>query len=227
MNNQEKMNWVRDFIGDHTDIVQICIEFMEAHPNLQAVLPDILTSYLRMVECFDSGNALFICGNGGSFADAMHISGEMLKSFTRKRPLKKVDKERFENIPNGSELAEALEYGLPVHVLGLNHSLFSALENDNSTRYIGFAQELFVKGKEGDLFLGISTSGNAMNVRYAAITAKTMGMTTVSLTGETGGELSKMSDICIRVPSKETAAVQEMHQPVYHMLCRILEAHYF
>ncbi|MEE4312404.1 MAG: hypothetical protein V2J62_11115, partial [candidate division KSB1 bacterium] len=127
MKKQEKMNWVRDFIGDHPDIVQICIEFMDAHPDLQAALPDILTAYLRLVECFDNGKALFICGNGGSFADAMHISGEMLKSFSRKRPLKKADKERFANMPNGVELAEALEYGLPVHVLGLNHSLFSAL----------------------------------------------------------------------------------------------------
>ena len=226
--NQQKIQQVvHEFIGHHPDIVQILINLIDKFPELSATIPDILKIYLKIIKCFDSHHKLFLCGNGGSFADAMHISGEMLKSFERKRKLSAKDRQAFTNLPYGKELVEGLEYGFPVIVLGLNHSLFSALENDNPMRYIGFAQELYALGQKGDILIGISTSGNAKNVLYAVSTAKAKNLTTIGLTGEKGGQLANLVDISIKVPHKSTNKIQELHLPVYHTICAIVEAHYF
>ncbi len=218
---------VKQFLEQHPDVVEIIIDFMERMPLLKPIVGNLIKSYMLIVNCFDSGGKLFICGNGGSFADSLHISGEMLKSFQRNRRLKEQDREKFLNSPEGKVLADALEYGLPVIVLGLNHSLKTAIENDISVPNIGFAQELFVLGEEKDVLLGISTSGNAQNVIYAMTTAKAIGMTTIGLTGELGGKLAHMVDIPIQVPASSTHRIQELHLHVYHTLCAIVEAHYF
>ena len=218
---------INDFIGNRPHVVHVLIELINTYPALQPTVPDIFKTYLKLVQCFDNGNMLFLCGNGGSFADCLHISGELMKSFIKKRPLSDHDKAPFTELPHGREIADALEYGFPVLVLGLNHSLFSALENDNPTRYIGFAQELFNLGKKGDLLLGISTSGNAQNVIYAATTARARGLVTIGLTGQNGGQLAKITDVAIRVPQSATNKAQELHLPVYHSICAMIEAHYF
>ena len=226
-NKQKIKQAVFDFIGHHPDIVQIIIDLIDRQPELGVVVPDILKAYLKLIKCFDQGHTLFICGNGGSFADSLHISSELLKSFKRKRALSEKDKKTFEHLPYGKEIGSALEYGFPVIVLGLNHSFSSALENDNPTPYIGFAQELYTLAKKDDLFMGISTGGNAQNVLYAVTVAKANGLTTIGLTGENSGELTKSVDIAIKVPGKTTAKIQELHLPVYHTICAIVEAHYF
>jgi D-sedoheptulose 7-phosphate isomerase len=170
---------------------------------------------------------LFLCGNGGSFADCLHISGEMLKSYERKRGLSPAERALFTDLPHGGLLADALERGFPVIVLGLNHSLRSAVENDIPVPNIGFAQELYALGRKDDVLLGISTSGNAKNIAYAVTTAKAIGMKTIGLTGQVGGHLAQHVDIAIRVPKTMTNRIQEQHQLVYHALCSIIEAHYF
>jgi len=231
MNNETYKNEVpgeiREFLSEQPEIVEILVEFINNYPALNALVPEIIKIYLRLIQCFDSGNKLFVCGNGGSFADSMHIGGEMLKSFVRKRNLSEDDKTLFTQFPLGEELSVALEYGFPVIVPGLNHSLFTALENDNPTRYIGYAQEIFALGKAGDVLIGISTSGRAKNVLYATVVAKVRGMTTIGLTGIHGGDLASMVDIAIRVPERHTNKIQELHLPVYHTICAIVEAHYF
>ncbi len=218
---------VNEFIHDHPDIIQIIIDFIDLNPKLGVVVPDMLRCYLRLVQCFDSGHSLFICGNGGSFADSMHMTAELVKSFVRKRPLTEIQKLRFDALPHGEEIRHALEGGFRVMTLGLNHSLFTALDNDSPTRYIQFSQELYALAKEEDVLLGISTSGNAKNVIYAMVTAKAMGMTSIGLTGQSGGELVKLADIAIRVPEDKTNKIQELHLPVYHTICKIIEAHFF
>ncbi|UCE04695.1 MAG: SIS domain-containing protein [bacterium] len=218
---------VTQFLKQHPDIVQIIIDLMDRRPELKPVIVDLVRSYITIVDCFDNNGKLFLCGNGGSFADSLHISGEMLKSFQRKRNLNDKDRNKFKNLSEGQILADALEYGFPVIVLGLNHSLKSAVENDIPVPYIGFAQELFALGRKGDVLLGISTSGNAKNVAYALTTAKAIGMKTIGLTGQIGGKLANMVDIGIRVPAKSTNLIQEFHQLVYHALCAMIEAHYF
>jgi D-sedoheptulose 7-phosphate isomerase len=218
---------VRLFIKKHPDIVQIAIDFVEQYPDLKSAANPLIRSYMMMVDCFDNGGTLYLCGNGGSFADCLHISGEMLKSYERQRGLNLDDKKKFNQVPFGDQLSRALEYGLPVIVLGLNHSLKSAVENDIYLPNIGYAQELFALGRENDVLLGISTSGMAMNVAYAVSVAKVKRMRTIGLTGAEGGQLTPMVDVAIKAPGNATNRVQENHQIIYHTLCSLVEAHYF
>lgn len=225
--NENLPQGVTQFLEHHPDIVQIIIDLIDRNPELKAILTDLIRCYVAITGCFDNGGKLFLCGNGGSFADCLHISGEMLKSFRRNRNLTAEDRSKFQNLPDGQILADALEYGFPLIVLGLNHSLKSAIENDIPVPYIGYAQELFSLGSKGDVLFGISTSGNAKNVVYAMTTAKAMGIKTIGLTGQVGGMLAQMVDISIRVPASTTDLIQELHQLVYHTLCAIIEARYF
>lgn len=218
---------IKQFLKDHPDIIAIIIQFMDRNSELKSIIDHIIQSYMLIVKCFDDGGKLFVCGNGGSFADSLHISGEMMKSFQRNRKLSVKDREKFIALPEGKILADSLEYGLPVLVLGLNHSLQSAIENDIPVPAIGFAQELFALGSKNDVLLGISTSGNAKNVIHAVTTARAIGMKTIVLTGQMGGKLAGIADIAIAVPGTTTHRIQEFHLHVYHTLCAIVEAHYF
>jgi len=218
---------VVQFIQQHPDVVQIAINFIEKNPQLKKIANHLIRAYMMIVNCFDGGGTLFLCGNGGSFADALHISGEMLKSYERKRELTAADKQKFQAIAFGDQLSRALEYGFRVSVLRLNHSLQSAVENDIYLPGIGYAQELFALGKKDDVLLGISTSGMAANVAYAVSVAKVKGMRTIGLTGQKGGQLASMVDIAIKAPGTATNRIQEQHQLIYHTLCSLVEAHYF
>ena len=117
--------------------------------------------------------------------------------------------------------------GLRSIVLGNNPALASAVENDFGKPYLGYAQELYALGRAGDVFLGISTSGNAKNILYTVQTARLLNMTTIALTGESGGLLSAQADIVIHAPAKETPVVQTWHLHIYHCLCEMLEAQIF
>ncbi len=199
-------------------------EFVRNNLELNVVTEDLLRSFRIIDFCFKAGRTLFICGNGGSLADAFHMSAELMKSFEIKRPIPCYRRKLFENLPYGELVGSSLEEGLRVIVLGSNHSLSSAVENDNPTRNMAFAQELYSLARQGDVLMGISTSGNAQNVIYAAITAKALGLTVIALTGKDGGTLAEISDVAIKVPVSGTSRVQEMHSAVYHTLCRMLEA---
>lgn len=211
----------------HPDVAEALWKLHQTHPILDSCMKEIVQTLQMLVECFKKGHRLYLCGNGGSFADAMHIAGELLKSFERKRPLSTEDRRDFAELHFEDGLATALEYGFPTVTLGLNHSLTTALENDNSIRYLIFAQELFVLGQPQDVLLAISTSGNARNVTYAVVTAQAKGMITIGLTGEDGGLLAQMADVAIKVPAKITSSIQELHLPVYHTICRMLEAYFY
>lgn len=205
-------------------VKNIVEEFVKAHRDLSIVIEDLVKSFRVIDMRLKLGGTLFLCGNGGSFADAFHISAELLKSFESRRPMSTYRRKLFEGLPHSSLLTESLEEGLRVIVLGSNHSLSSAVENDNPTRNMAFAQELYSLARRGDVLMGISTSGNSQNVIYAAITAKALGLTVVALTGREGGMLASISDVAIKAPASETSRVQEMHSIIYHVLCRMLEA---
>ena len=161
-------------------------------------------------------------------ADALHISAELLKAFTLPRPLDAGKRQRLaEAGPDGAMLGQVLQCGLRTMVLGLNHSLSSAVENDVSQQSIGYAQELLAMARGGDVLLGISTSGNARNVCYAAQVARALDVTVIGLTGQAGGKLASLADVSIRAPTTDTARVQEYHQPLYHCLCEMLEVRFF
>jgi D-sedoheptulose 7-phosphate isomerase len=198
------------------------------HPELAPIAGDLTAAFQAIVATQKRGGSLYLCGNGGSMADALHISAELLKSYTLPRPLDADLRTRLVQAgPDGAMLSEILEHGLRATVLGLNHSLSSALENDVSSPAIGYAQELLVLARPGDALLGISTSGNARNVCYAAQVGRALGVTVLSLTGQGGGKLALLADVAIRVPATQTDRVQELHVHVYHCLCEMLEIHFF
>ncbi len=202
-------------------------EELRRHPRLGALAPSLGRAYLSIAASLEQGGTLYLAGNGGSFSDALHISGELLKSFARPRPLPPALRERLMEQPYGRELAQSLQAGLRAHVLGCNPALSSAVANDIPLPGIGYAQELAALARPGDVFWGISTSGRARNILLAVAVAKACGLTTIGLTGQPGNPLAELVDIPLRVPESETYRVQELHIALYHQLCLLLEEHFF
>lgn len=211
-------------IEKHLDLL------IERYPVLHACREDIIKAYKILETCFSGGNKLLVAGNGGSCADAEHIVGELMKGFklSRKCTEEFADKLRAVDPIRGKELAEKLQGGLPAIALnghqGLNTAYINDVENGGLLMY---AQQVNGYGKAGDVFLGISTSGNSKNVMYAAVVAKAKGMKVLGLTGSKGGQLAEIADVAIRVPETETYMIQELHLPVYHTLCLMLEEKFF
>ena len=203
-------------------------ELMEQYPRLRTCKYSIAKAYKLLWRCYGQNGKLLTAGNGGSAADAEHIVGELMKSFKQPRPLPQAVKEKMIQLDTkrGSGMVKQLECPLPAISLTAHESLITAFLNDVGADGV-FAQQVLGYGKAGDVFLGISTSGNSENVLEAAIAAKTMGLSVIGLTGAGGGQLAQYSDVCIAVPEKETFKVQEMHLPVYHCLCLMVEAEFF
>jgi phosphoheptose isomerase len=197
---------------------------LERMPALAAVEGALAQSFNVLWRCFRTGGTLFLAGNGGSMADALHISGELLKSFKRARPIPEAHRARLSSLPGGEALAAHLQQGMRAVVLGANLSLRSAVDNDLPVPGMALAQELYALARPGDVLLAISTSGNAQNVLYAATVAHALGVTVIGLTGSRGGQLADQADMVIRVPAAETDAAQTLHQQAYHALCDMLEA---
>jgi D-sedoheptulose 7-phosphate isomerase len=181
-----------------------------------------------MIRVFESGGKILVAGNGGSAADCEHIVGELMKSFVKKRTLPAAYVAALEKI--NPEIAQYLgpriQPGLPAIALTGHTSLSSATLNDIDGNIV-YAQQLYGYGKNGDLFIGISTSGNAKNVVYAAAAAKAKGINVIALSGGSGGELVRYADVSIIVPETETYKIQELHLPIYHTLCLMTEDHFF
>ncbi len=196
-------------------------------PALADVVPDLWRAFRELSRCFKTGGTLFLCGNGGSMSDALHISGEMLKSYATRRALPDRLATRLQAQPEGELLARNLEPGLRAVTLGSNPTLASAVANDMPDRDVNLAQELLALAHPGDVLLGISTSGSARNVRYAAQTARALGLPVIAFTGQDGGPLAGLADVVLRVPEKRTDRVQELHIQCYHALCEMLETAFF
>lgn len=198
------------------------------YPLLLECRDSIEIAYHIMEEAYTNGRKLLVAGNGGSASDSEHIVGELMKEFKMKRKVYAHQAERLKSIDQelGSVLAENLQGALPAICLTGHSSLTTAFMNDSSPELI-FAQQVNGYGRAGDIFWGISTSGNSSNVCYAAVTAKAKGLKVISLTGKKESRLSAMSDCSIRVPEIETYKIQELHLPVYHCICMMLEEHFF
>ena len=203
-------------------------ELLERYPALEVCREEIENAAEELCACFARGGKLLICGNGGSAADAIHIAGELLKGFLKKRPLSPEKKEAMRRASPGipEETLSGLQEGLPAIPLPEESALLTAFGNDVDP-VLAYAQGVNALGKPGDVLLAISTSGNAENCLAAVLTAKGLGIRTVALTGEGGGRLGKAADLAIRVPEKETFKVQELHLPVYHALCAAAEERFF
>jgi D-sedoheptulose 7-phosphate isomerase len=200
----------------------------ERHPRLAGQRENIEKTLAALIGCFEGGGKLLLCGNGGSCADCEHIVGELMKGFLECRPLSP-DK-RAEMQAASPDLEEVwldrLQAALPAISLPSFAALNSAFCNDVDPELV-YAQPLMGLGRRGDLLLCISTSGNSANVCAAAAVARGLGVTVIGLTGEDGGRLRSLSDLCICVPERETYKVQELHLPVYHYLCAAVEQRFF
>jgi len=203
-------------------------ELFERCPRLAVCREQIEAACDALVGCFAGGGKLLACGNGGSAADADHIVGELMKGFLGRRALPHDQRARIEAADPevGPGIAMRLQGALPAINLSAASALTTAFGNDVSAE-LAFAQQVLGYGKRGDVLLGLSTSGNAANVRAALCVARALGMRTIGMTGSTGGRMAGLCDILIAVPATRTFEVQEMHLPVYHCLCAMIEAHFF
>ena len=203
---------------------------IERYPILKECEKSIVDAYELLEECFATGHKLLVAGNGGSCADAEHIVGELMKGFklSRSCPNDFADKLRAIDSIRGLELGQKLQGGLPAISLGEHQGLNTAFSNDvPNGGSLAFAQQVYGYGKKGDVFLGISTSGNSKNILNATVVARALGLKILGLTGQKGGELSSVSDVAILAPACETYIVQELHLPIYHCLCLMLEDRFF
>ncbi|MGN1381694.1 MAG: SIS domain-containing protein [Eubacterium sp.] len=201
---------------------------VERYPQLASCAKDIEKAYDILELSYSNGGKLLVCGNGGSAADSEHIVGELMKGFKKARKLDSAAQDKLKAVhPElGSVLAENLQGALPAIALDGHPALTTAYMNDCEP-LLCFAQQVNGYGHTGDALLGISTSGNSKNVLYAAVTAKAKGLKVIGLTGERQNKLEQLADVTIHVPQTETYMIQELHLPVYHCLCLMLEDKFF
>lgn len=191
--------------------------------ELQEIKQEINTIIEIMIEAFQKGKKVLICGNGGSSADADHIVGELVKSFKKSRTLPlELCNALNKDIKYGSYLLENLQDGLPVINLGAHTSLLTAMINDVGGEFI-FAQQVVAYGQPDDILIGISTSGNSKNILYAGAVAKAKGMHTIGLTGANGGKMVDEFHYVLKAPSNVTEDVQDIHSMIYHVICAGVE----
>ncbi len=201
---------------------------IQRYPALAPIRQDIEDAFDLLRQSYLSGGKLLIAGNGGSCADAEHIVGELMKGFKlpRKLDLKTSQCLRGLNSKRGQVLSEKLQQGLPAIALNSHPALNTAFQNDVDGE-LAFAQQVGVLGNSGDTFLAISTSGNSQNIYDAALMARAKGLKVLALTGKDGGAIRDFADVSIVVPGCETYQIQELHLPVYHCLCLMLETYFF
>lgn len=218
----EAMKELRKKLKKHVELL------IARYPMLEGCEDSIIRAYFLLEESYSKGNKLLVAGNGGSAADSEHIVGELMKGFKLPR---KLDAEISRKLIDESEelgktLVENLQGALPAIALDGHPALSTAYMNDCEP-LLCFAQQVNGYGVEGDVFLGISTSGNSKNILYAAVTAHAKGMKVIGLTGAKDSKLETLSDVCIKAPQTETYMIQELHLPIYHCLCLMLEDRFF
>ena len=204
------------------------------YPALEGCGTDIRAAITALCECYRTGGKLIVCGNGGSASDAEHIVGELMKGFLLPRHLDEAMLDKLHAVCDAKDpravdyFMQNLQGALPAISLPSQLAISTAFSNDQAPD-LTFAQQVLGLGKEGDILLGITTSGNSKNVIYAFEIAKALGLTTVALTGTPGGRVAAddLADIVIKAPASETYVIQEYHLPIYHALCIAAEEEFF
>lgn len=194
------------------------MQLYEKYPALEVCKKDIEAAINMILDTYQKGGKLLLCGNGGSCSDCEHIVGELMKGFLLSRPV------TDERIPE--HLRRNLQGSLPAISLASQSAILSAFANDVEPSMV-YAQMVYGYAKENDLFIGMSTSGNSRNVVNAAEIAKALGIKTLALTGQRESKLSELCDVTIKVPETETYKIQELHLPVYHYICAKVEERLF
>ena len=203
-------------------------KLLERYPSLRKVKGDLEAALALMTECYENGGKILLAGNGGSYADCEHISGELMKSFLLPRRINSEKRAKMlGNYPNlDNRVLDKLELGLPAIPLASLGALTTAYSNDADAS-LAYAQAVMALGKEGDLLIAISTSGSSVNICRAAEVARGLGMRVLALTGEGGGAHADIASVAVKVPECETYLVQQLHLPVYHWLCAATEKYFF
>lgn len=197
-------------------------ELIDRYSVLNACRESVLDAFRLLEACYERDGIVYLCGNGGSAADAEHIVGELMKSFAFKRSIPASDREKV-----GDEAISAnLEGALRAVALTGHSSLATAFANDVNPGMV-FAQQVYGYGRKGDVLWALSTSGKSENVLHALKVARAKGLKSIGMTGQEGWPMRDLCDVCICVPETETFKVQELHLPVYHALCRMLEKRFF
>jgi len=203
-------------------------DFLVQYPQLESCSEEIKKAFVLINESYKSGGKMLVCGNGGSASDAEHIAGELMNKFRMKRPVPLSVKQKLETLgfENSQYLWTSLQQPLCAISLVSQTSLTTAIANDIDPDMV-FAQQVYGYGKPGDVLLALSTSGNSPNVLNAVKIARLLDMVIVGFTGETGGKLKSHCQCTIMVPESKTYKIQELHLPVYHVLCAMLEQEFF
>lgn len=204
------------------------LTLFKTHQNLEPCREAVLDTCSAIIKCYRNGGKLLVCGNGGSSADSAHIAGELLKGFLSKRVLPDEMQSKLKQLGGGygSLMAKLLQGSLPCIDLTAMQSVISAVSNDTDPVLV-YAQQIMGLGRPDDVLIGLSTSGNSGNILCAGIAAKVLGMTTIAMTGRTGGKMKDLFDITIAVPADSTPEIQELHLPVYHAICAAVEKEMF
>lgn len=210
------------------EVKDIFEKFLNDNPKLEICSDSILEAFNILKNCYKNGSKVLICGNGGSAADSEHIVGELMKGFIKKRalPYSDINNLRKAYPEEWQYLADNLQGALPAISLVSQSALSTAFANDVSPDMV-YAQLVYGYHKNGDVLIGLSTSGNSKNVVNAIKVAKAFDMLVIGFTGETGGIMHNLCDVTITVPARETYKVQEYHLPIYHVLCAMIEAEFF
>ena len=216
------MNELEPYLEKHLKLL------FERYPILADCKQSLIKAYKTIENCYINNGKLLIAGNGGSAADSEHIAGELMKRFKTPRPVPEEFKLKLEALDpiRGRKLAESLEQSLMAIPLVAHEALTTAYINDVDSEGV-FAQQLYGFGRKGDVFLGISTSGNSKNILSTALVARAIGIKVIALTGAMGGDLAELADVAVKVPETETYMIQELHLPVYHCWCLMLEDRFF
>jgi D-sedoheptulose 7-phosphate isomerase len=206
-------------------------ECLTSYPALEPWQNDIVRAFEILVACFKKNGKALTCGNGGSAADADHIVGEMMNKFALKRELTRADSAKIKNsaihLNDKQFLLRHLQRQLPAISLSAHSPLVTAIANDEDAEMI-FAQQVFGYGREGDVLIALSTSGNSKNIIRAVNVAKIFGLKIIGLSGKSGGRMKDLGcDVLLCVPEEVTYKIQQLHQPVYHCLCAMVEAEMF
>lgn len=202
-------------------------DLIARRPQLKCCEESIAKAAESLCSCLKDGGKIVLAGNGGSAADCEHIVGELQKEFKfRHRRDEQFDEEFLRRYPQDEKLLKQLTPAVAAISLSSGVSINTALTNDVGAEVV-FAQKTYALCRRGDIFWGISTSGNSASVIAAMKVAKALGCTVIALTGATGGTMRDLADILLNVPETETYLVQELHLPVYHYLCAEVERRLF
>ena len=195
-------------------------DVFERYKSLEVCRESMEEAVQMMCETYKSGGKILVCGNGGSCADSEHIVGELMKSFVLPRKMPDSDVDKFQNVlgDEAKMFSTYLQRGVPTFSLCSQSGVMTAYNNDVNADMV-YAQLVYASAKENDLLIGISTSGNSVNVVNAVKVAKAMGVKSLCLTGKKECKIDKYAECVIKVPETETYKIQELHLPVYHYLC--------